>query len=146
MFGLALPKQLLIPQGVRPVQYVPYGTGAGVMAQQPKIEDEWDDVTGLIETHVISLFGGRTGAEPGSYEADRIEEWIEFGALAYVKFFDPALAPMDPDNFYMEREWRSHSGVVFKTADISRLYVAPGWENKAEARFPDLAGRIRALP
>ena len=145
-FGLALPKAHLIPQGVRPVQYVPYGAESGVMAQLPRIEEEWDEVTGLIERNVLSSFGGKTGAAPGSYEERRVEDWIEFGTLAYIKFFDPSLGPTDPNNFYMEREWRSHAGVEFKESDLTALYVGRGWSDKAVATFPALTDRIRELP
>lgn len=144
-FGLAIPKAKLIPQGVRPVLYVPYGAGAGVMAESPLIEEEWDDVVQLLEQHVLATFGGNTAATPGSRDAMRIDEWIEFGALAYIKFFDPALAPTDPKNYYMEREWRSHSGVTFAQADITTVYVAPGWRERADQAFPALAGRIKEL-
>ncbi len=147
-FGLALPKQYLIPQGVRPVTYVPYGAGAGVMAQRPDIEEEWDEVSRLLESRVISLFGGTTGAPPGSREASRIDEFIEFGVLAYIKFFDPSLPPNNPANFYMEREWRSHAGVEFAEADVQRLYVARGWAETAGSRFPSLgeAGWVSRRP
>lgn len=145
-FGLALPKAKLLPQGMRPLLYVPYGASPGVMAQRPTIEEDWDEITQLLEQHVLATFGGHTAAAVGSHEAMRIDEWIEFGTLAYIKFFDPTLAPTDPDNFYMEREWRSHSGVNFNEADITALYVEAGWAATAEQRFPGLAGRIRKLP
>lgn len=145
-FGLAISKAKLIPQGVRPVLYVPYGANPGVMAQSPLIEEEWDDVVELLERHVLATFGGHTAAPPGSHDAMRIDEWIEFATLAYVKFFDPTLAPTDPDNYYMEREWRSHSGVVFAQSDVTAVHVEPGWRATAEATFPALADRVKELP
>jgi Putative abortive phage resistance protein AbiGi, antitoxin len=144
-FGLALRKATLIPQGVRPVLYVPYGASPGVMAQSPLIEEDWNDIVKLLEQHVLATFGGHTAAPPGSADAMRIDEWIEFAMLAYIKFFDSTLAPADPANYYMEREWRSHSGVVFAEGDVTAVYLEPGWLDKAEAAFPALVGRIKEL-
>ena len=73
----------------------------------------------------------------------RIDEWIEFGTLAYIKFFDPTLAPTDPANYYMEREWRSHSGVAFEPNEVAAVYVAPDWLAAAKATFPALVDRIK---
>ncbi len=61
-FGLALGKATLMPQGVRPVLYVPYGASPGVMAQSPLIEEDWGDVVKLLERHVLATFGGHTAA------------------------------------------------------------------------------------
>jgi len=145
-FGVALRKGILIRQGVRPVLYVPYGAGTGVFAQSSLIEEEWDELVELLEPYVLATFGGHTAAPRGSHDEVRIDEWIEFGILAYVKFFDPTVAPTDPANYYMEREWRSHSGVDFDQNDVTAVYVAPGWLATAEGAFPALVGRITELP
>jgi abortive phage resistance protein AbiGi (putative antitoxin) len=143
-FGIALPKSLLIPQGVRAVFYLPRRAGSGVMATQPTVEEEWDELAPLVERSVIPMFGGHTAAEPG--DQMRIDEWIEFGVLAFVKFFDDRLEREDPENFYMEREWRSVSGIEFKQDDVAALFVASGWQREAAQEFPGLAHRIMELP
>lgn len=42
---------------------------------------------------------------------------------AYVKLFDPTLAEDDPQNYYMEREWRSLNDVHFSLEDIVSVYL-----------------------
>lgn len=44
-------------------------------------------------------------------------------ANAYVKLFDPTLAEDDPQNYYMEREWRSLNDVHFSLEDIVSIYL-----------------------
>jgi hypothetical protein len=144
-FGVALPKDLLIAQGVRPVFYVPKRAETGVMATRPTAEEEWDELVPLVERSIIENFGGRTAARSRSHDQRRIEEWIEFQVLAFAKFFDDTLPLDDPGNFYMEREWRSTSGIDFKQDDVARLFVARGWKDRAESTFPALAGRIEEL-
>lgn len=43
--------------------------------------------------------------------------------LAYVKVFDETLDENDPDNYYMEREWRSIVSINFSVSDIQKVYL-----------------------
>ena len=43
--------------------------------------------------------------------------------LAYVKLYDATLADDHPDNYYMEREWRSLENVSFALNDIRAVYL-----------------------
>ena len=144
-FGLALPKKALIPKAVRPVYYLPYGAGTGAFGHRPTVEKEWDEMALLIERHVMRLFGGHAG-DATDDEQERIDDWLDFGVLAYVKFFDPSLPEDDPQNVYMEREWRSTSNVQFDLADVTALYVAQGFRDAVQAVFPGLGGDVVELP
>lgn len=143
-FGLALSKQYLIPRGVRPVTYLPRGAGTGVFARRPNVEDEWDEMAPLIEQKVFRLFGGNAG-DANEEEQVRIDDWVEFGVLAYVKFFDPALSEADPDNYYMEREWRSTTAIPFTITDVTTLYVPDGFARTVAVELPAFTGRVSEL-
>lgn len=57
---------------------------------------------------------------------------------AYVKVFDENLAENDPDNYYMEREWRSLKSVSFTLKDIQRVYLPSClYVEKFMAAFPE---------
>ena len=43
--------------------------------------------------------------------------------LAYVKIFDETLDESDPDNYYMEREWRGITSINFSIDDIQKIYL-----------------------
>lgn len=64
--------------------------------------------------------------------------------LAYVKFFDPTLDDDDPENSYMEREWRTTTAVPFVHDDIATVYAARGWSQTAHDY--GFTGRIVELP
>lgn len=41
----------------------------------------------------------------------------------YVKVFDESLSDDDPDNYYMEREWRCTHNIEFRLSDIKKIYL-----------------------
>lgn len=143
-FGLALEREFLVSAGARPVMYVPRGAATGPMGQEQEIDVEWDAVAPLATDAIVEMFGGRTAASE-AHEQRRIEEFLEFGLLAFIKFFDPSLPDEDPDNFYMEREWRCVGGIDFSLSDVRHVFVAAGWADRLTARFPMLRNRVLEL-
>lgn len=43
--------------------------------------------------------------------------------MAYIKLFDATLPDNHPDNYYMEREWRSIGNISFAIEDINTIYL-----------------------
>ena len=63
--------------------------------------------------------------------------------MAYVKLYDVTLPDDDPDNYYMEREWRSLNNIEFTLADIQKVYLPnESYKNKFIEEFPDYAGEF----
>ena len=71
-----------------------------------------------------------------------VQERVFFDLLrhvfAFTKFFDESLPEGDPENFYMEREWRVAGFVSFELRDVQRVYVAPEFRERIEREFPGL--------
>ena len=71
------------------------------------------------------------------------------GTFCYVhgltKVFDPSLADNDPNNFYMEREWRVIGRVEFKTHDVARVLVPKGYGDRFRREVPSFLGNITEL-
>jgi len=65
--------------------------------------------------------------------------------FGYLKFFDPALSDDDPDNYYMEREWRVLGKVSFSEADIAHVIVPAAFAARVQSDFPALAERVIGL-
>lgn len=150
-FGLSFKKGVLISKGARPVYYVPLGAKTQPMAKYDDIAEDWDELANLFEFEVNPLFGGTTlSGEHGSPELGespgrRISDWIGHDVLAFMKFFDPTLAEDDPENYYMEREWRCVRSIKFELADIANVFVAGGYRKQFTDRFATLASKVREL-
>ncbi len=62
---------------------------------------------------------------------------------AYIKIFDESLKEDDPNNYYMEREWRSLKSVNFNMEDIQKIYLpSKMYKEKFMECFPDYAGEF----
>ena len=63
--------------------------------------------------------------------------------LAYVKLFDTTLADDHPDNYYMEREWRSLKNIEFTLNDIKTIYLPnETYKENFIKDFPDYSGEF----
>lgn len=63
--------------------------------------------------------------------------------LAYVKIFDENLEKDDPNNYYMEREWRSISSISFSLQDIAKVYLpSQDYKERFVREFPDYVGQF----
>lgn len=143
-FGLAFDEQFLIAKGTRPVYYVPTIAKTQPLASYDSITEDWDEIAHITALEIDPRFGGttRTGEagdpEVGPNPAQRISDWLAGEVFAFVKFFDPTLDPNDPDNFYMEREWRTVRSVQFSGNDIACAFVAPGYGVQLQEAAPGL--------
>ena len=73
-----------------------------------------------------------------------VSGWVT--QLAYVKIFDETLADDDPDNYYMEREWRSIRSVDFSIDDIEKIYLpSTEYVEKFKKVFPQYHGEFYIL-
>jgi len=149
-FGLAFSKAFLIAKGARPVQYVPRGTKTQPMARYDEICKDWDDLAEVFEQEVDPFFGGRTHSGPSDSPDEeppqrRIADWVGDDMFGFMKFFDPTLPEDHEDNYYMEREWRCARNIQFAASDLSRVYVATGYEERLSTEFPRLAGKVTEL-
>lgn len=137
-FGLSLPRDLLIECGARPVMYIPMW------------DDDWRGVYGTVLLknleavykgycqHIKSLLGSQTtysstlGTIPeNKNEAiKRMDSAFVKDFLAYIKPFNSKLDANDPNNFYMEREWRKFGNMKFENTQVERIIVAKGFKKR----------------
>lgn len=65
---------------------------------------------------------------------------------SYIKVFDETLANNDPDNYYMEREWRVIKSVAFGLNDIQKIYLpSEQYVEKFQDVFPSFSGEFYVL-
>lgn len=126
-FGLSFSKAFLTSQGIRPVFYIPQTA----TSWKDNISDIFDqgvkDLMHLEDTKAISM---------------RIAGFINFQILSYLKFYDPEKGEDDPDNYYMEREWRSLGSIDFVVNDISRIILPAPYIKRFFQDIPEYNSHI----
>ncbi|QWT55329.1 hypothetical protein KP626_00060 [Christensenella sp. MSJ-20] len=61
--------------------------------------------------------------------------------MAYVKLYDATLPDDHPDNYYMEREWRSLKNISFSIHDIKTVYLpSHTYKERFMHEFPEYTG------
>jgi len=61
--------------------------------------------------------------------------------MAYVKLYDVTLPDDHPDNYYMEREWRSLNNITFSINDIKTIYLpSDDYKERFVQEFPEYQG------
>lgn len=173
-FGLAFEKTFLIAQGAAAVMYVPvkgpifiqldeYVRSTGQTNwQQASRGPRSELLEGVAQFHNWLHFQETFLLETMMQHAttpetiDKIvsdlrhlvfyQVGIEAFLLGYVKFFDSSLAEDDPNNYYMEREWRIAGKVRFKQTDIAKILVPELFVESAKLQFPEIAEKIMSIP
>ena len=63
--------------------------------------------------------------------------------MAYVKLYDATLQDDHPDNYYMEREWRSLANISFSVHDIECIYLPNSdYKTRFEQEFQNYEGKF----
>lgn len=173
-FGLAFEKSFLVDQGAASVMYVPvngpiftqldeYVTATGKTNWQNAAKGPRAELlNGVVHYHhwlhyqetflLQSVMQNATTPEQIDKIVGELRTLIlylvavEGFLLGYVKFFDSALSETDPNNYYMEREWRVVGKVRFKPTDVARIIVPEAFADRARNELPDIADRVIAVP
>jgi hypothetical protein len=166
-FGLSLSKDLVVGQGGAPVLYLPrnasvpsgrapsYDKIKAAMAKHAALEQERIPLGELFDEMVpeygalMDLFRQlitHTNSTPGvPEEATRLHRlvlFLAFRLFSYVKFFDHHLEDNDPDNFYMEREWRVIGNVHFALEDVRRIFIPEAYAKQLRTDLPAFVGQL----
>lgn len=134
-FGLAFDRSLLIRSGARPVLYVPTAADESFFSSPNNGRYMLDDIEAIyrgLDRYLEERFPDeqapvRTMRQPPKGEREvlfAVQALIEKYFLAYIKPFDSELLVHEPENYYMEREWRKYGNLVFTEADIRRVWVS----------------------
>ncbi len=144
-FGLAFEKSFLVPKGATPAFYVATDSlgliGLGRGAYFDVRLGDYFAMKDIIERDREGLM-----KQPHSREFvecfERVASFLEFTVIGLLKPFDSRLPDSDPQNVYMEREWRVLGDVSFTLANVAAVYAPRGYTERIERAFPELRGRI----
>jgi len=160
-FGVAFDKRLMLRSGATPVHYVAGNARHRGVGVGPRTVGEWfDQLRNEIQTFACDLGSYATLHEgtprflsklspPDTPQGHRlmgqfsaIQSDIEYLVFGQLKFFNVGLADDDPDNFYMEREWRVPEGFGFRLGDIARIIVPREFVDRLRSELPVYSGPI----
>lgn len=170
-FGLCLLKDFVARQGGVPVLYLPRNGlvqgsrhlshdqpiaalskgGVAEMYEELPLGELFDRM--VPEYHALmDLFRQlimQKKQTQGVYDEHRrlheLLQFLDFRLLSYVKFFDHHLPDDDPENFYMEREWRVVGNVHFSLEGVSRIFIPQDYEKRLRADLPNFEGQVKVV-
>lgn len=70
------------------------------------------------------------------------EKFLNFHIFSYFKFFDHSKTDDDPDNYYLEREWRVVGNVQFDSVDVQTVFFPSEYSKLFRENIPEYIGQI----
>lgn len=134
-FGIAFPKTFLVEQGASPVFYLAQNS-------RYKYGSSTSDLGKEYLRMLDSLFRVLDIVEEVNSDIRDLKNLLVIRVLGYLKAFDSALPEHDPDNYYMEREWRTVGKVEFELGDIARIIIPSAFARKLREALPDYCGQV----
>ena len=68
--------------------------------------------------------------------------FVTTSIFGFVKGFDSSLAEADPDNYYMEREWRVMGNVQFELHEVERIILPRAYSVRVRLDIPAFFGQL----
>jgi hypothetical protein len=150
-FGLAFEKSFLADLGAVPVMYVPEGGrptslpypgyGRQRVASQAVCFDEFWRIINRLDSSMVQ-FKKSQEAQRLAEDTQRVIAFLHFHILGNLKFFDHRLNDVDPDNYYLEREWRVGQDVHFELNDVMRVIIPDRWHDRFRLDFDGYDGEV----
>ena len=128
-FGIAFRKDYMLLKGATPVVYIPRQSGRDPQSSAETFDRE---LTRYVMIREAYRRGGRTDSE-----VQQFTYFLDFHVFSLLKFYDGTLEDLDPENYYMEREWRIVGNMQFGMSDVERIIVPPDYGSKIREDFPD---------
>jgi|SRR5215212_2893768 len=73
---------------------------------------------------------------------NELQSFLDIYAFSFLKPFDDTTADEDPENFYMEREWRVFGDVRFEPNDVYRIILPPSYAERLRKDLPQYSGQV----
>ena len=150
-FGIAFPKAFVAEQGALPVMYVPLKGRPSLLpsedypyrsvASQRVAFNQFSKWLNRVDAEIKPL-SANPESEQVAADLKRVIGFLEINILSHLKFFDHGLHDADPENFYMEREWRVSQNVEFRLDDIQRIIIPAAFSRRFRMAFPDYVGEV----
>jgi hypothetical protein len=73
-------------------------------------------------------------------------KFLAYHVFGFIKVFDDAVAEDNPNNFYMEREWRVLGNVRFELNDVYRIILPKSYAGRFREDLPDYQSQVNFAP
>jgi hypothetical protein len=135
-FGLSFLKTFLIQRGASPVFYC---------AKNSKVISTLHDSRDTYFQQEFERYENKLYRAEETSPSDRIafHEFLGFYVFGFIKFFDDAAGEEDPNNFYMEREWRVLGNVPFELSDVYRVILPERYAERFREDLPDYSAHLK---
>ena len=146
-FGLGFPKGVLVQKGANPVFYVaknswvPRPAFAETSTNSHIGKCEEFDAFWKSDGRLRSLLWGRGVGDEVRQLLELASIFQDFNVYSFIKFFDDELPEDDPENYYMEREWRTRGAVRFTLDDLAFVVLPEGYKRGFVEKYPELEAR-----
>jgi hypothetical protein len=152
-FGLAFSREFLLKHGANPVLY---------LAEDSVINDD-EEKNGelfvkemnnaLLLLSELQWIEQRPEAAPRFSDlgdppkrvlddAMRAHQFLLIHVFSLVKAFRGDSADEDPENYYMEREWRRYGDLDFTLDDVRRIYLPSRFAKRLRVDLPEYYGQL----
>lgn len=98
--------------------------------------------TGLDEGNLNILIAILKSSPGFPHIMKSFEDFLIEAVFGFLKGFDATLPEDDPDNYYMEREWRVPAYVHFSLNDVKEIVLPEKFLGRFKADFPGYTGRF----
>jgi hypothetical protein len=160
-FGLSFLRSYLLEKGANPVFYVAnesvvYWSDISMLLMEPdgvveipptaaanRVKTTRSKLFDQMAAEYIGTFGKiRFIAEPDFSRLRQIERFLGFHIFSFIKPFDSLKAETDPENFYMEREWRLLGWLQFNSTDVHRVILPESFARRFRGDMPEYFGQL----
>ena len=169
-FGIGFKRQFLVEKGANPTFYVT--NDSIIEEQRPSMRSpDWFDLAPINITREVYLdslvkmlalccdkftsilYSSRAGsALPGEQLSERFDHLIvtlvhlrrqlDKHVFSFIVPFHSAKDDTDPDNFYMEREWRTLGQLRFGLQDVTRIVIPENYSRRLRHDVPEFYGQL----
>lgn len=155
-FGLSFRKAFLIGKGANPVHYIAKNSPVELLSPAINRAEFYDTRTGnylqflhvLAENQVPKNPDG-TFKTPLTFQTaptymglQSISYFLIQEVFGYIKFFDDSKKEDDPENYYMEREWRLVNHLNFQIDDVCRVIFPENYTRRFRSDVSEFNGQI----
>lgn len=150
-FGVAFRKSFAVQQGASPLFYIAADAvthepdGAGASRERTKAErfDAMAREHQRLQDEASAMLASAEGKAADllrRYLA--LQHFLDFEVFSHTKFFRYPSADDDPENYYMEREWRMLGALRFDLSDVRRVILPERYARDFRAEFPGYSGQL----
>lgn len=146
-FGLSFQKSFLISHGANPVFYIVKNSATTEYSASPREEhfnSEVDKLMNFIDREVDE-FRSKPPSPENNARIRKLRDaknFLQFQILGFLRFFDVPAGDEDPNNLYMEREWRVIGDLAFSIEHVERVILPKSFSGKVQEDLPAFVGQV----